>query len=492
MNASLLNPGLYWRPLGGNNIDQISGHCYQYTCIYQHLKQNLKKTSIIIDLGKFDNHQALGIKNSVAAVPDIRNLLTDETLNLKAIFITHSHPDHLNGIVHYIRAGYKLPTIYGGKYTKMILDNLYEYYQIGKILRPTFVVINDGDCFKFGKMKIEAISASHTSFDCFGFIIADGETTIYHSGDMKVDQTTYFRKPTNLKRIAELADSIDYTVADFCGIDNDGFAFREADVLKCLVKIIKKSQKKKIFFPVYPTHADMYILAFLTALKLRKNVIFFGNEDFYDYLKQMNRYGINFAKMAQGKIKLLFAPSPEMDELGDDYMVIGVFNDIGNIFNANSRDSFALITAKTFFNPLKGQMNARNIKFVTIKDYPILQGAGHGFVEDWNKIAAIMPHATFIPTHCPCFVAESFRPLADFLGIKLINPIPKNNYLYKLEKNQYTLLKKQPAVWMVAKDDLALAEVWQKATSGIGFLKRTFSRRRTVQKFEMMLCKRRK
>ena len=103
-----------------------------------------------------------------------------------------------------------------------------------------------------------------------------------------------------------------------------------------------------------------------------------------------------------------------------------------------------------------------------------------------------MPHATFIPTHCPCFVAESFRPLADFLGIKLINPIPKNNYLYKLEKNQYTLLKKQPAVWMVAKDDLALAEVWQKATSGIGFLKRTFSRRRTVQKFEMMLCKRRK
>ncbi len=43
---------------------------------------------------------------------------------------------------------------------------------------------------------------------------------------------------------------------------------------KKLVELIKKSRKKKIFIPVYPTHPEMYIMAFLAALKLRKNVIF--------------------------------------------------------------------------------------------------------------------------------------------------------------------------------------------------------------------------
>ena len=56
--------GLYWRPLGGNNIDQISGHCYQYTDIIVN-NSYFQASTIIVDIGKFDNHQALGIKNSL-------------------------------------------------------------------------------------------------------------------------------------------------------------------------------------------------------------------------------------------------------------------------------------------------------------------------------------------------------------------------------------------------------------------------------------------
>ena len=95
MNSFMQDAGLYWRPFGGNNIDQVSGHSYQYTCVL-HKKDKLKYSTIIVDIGKFDNHQALGIKNSIAAVPDIREVLRNKDLNLKAIFITHSHPDHLN------------------------------------------------------------------------------------------------------------------------------------------------------------------------------------------------------------------------------------------------------------------------------------------------------------------------------------------------------------------------------------------------------------
>ena len=487
----MLDTGLYWRPLGGNNIDQISGHCYQYTCVW-HEANKQKKSTIIIDLGKFDNHQALGVKNSIAAVPDIRELLTDKSFNLKALFLTHSHPDHLNGIVHYIRAGYKLPTLYGGKYTKLILQDLYARYQIGKTKQPTFVEIEDGNKFKFGKLEILPVNASHTCFDCFGFIISDEQTTVYHSGDLKVDQTTYFRKPTNLKKIRDYAAKINFVVADFCGINNDGIAWREADVLKSLVDVIRKAHKNKTFLPVYPTHTEMYILAFLAALKLNKNIIFYGNDDFYTYLDIIKQRGIDFKKIAKGKVKILEGMPNDLASLKENFVVIGSFNDIGDWFDAKPKDSFALITARTYFNPLKGQMNARNIKFITLNDCPILQGAGHAFLGDWEVIHKILPNAIFIPKHCPYFVAESFRDLAMFLKFTLIEPLPKNNNLFKLCGNKYKLISEAPAVWLVVKDDLSFTEVWQKPTSGIGFLKRTFSRQKTEKNFRIMMCKRRK
>ena len=93
--------GLYWQALGGNNIDQISGHCYQYTDIVSH-NRKLEASTLIVDIGKFDNHQALNVPGSSAAVPDVRELLTEARWNLKAVFLTHSHPDHLNGVLSII------------------------------------------------------------------------------------------------------------------------------------------------------------------------------------------------------------------------------------------------------------------------------------------------------------------------------------------------------------------------------------------------------
>ncbi len=483
--------GLYWRPLGGNNIDQISGHCYQYTCVVR-VKSKIKKSSIIVDLGKFDNHQALGIKNSIAAVPDVRELLLNKDFNVKALFLTHSHPDHLNGIIHYLRAGYKLPPLYGGLYTKLILEDLYIRYNIGKTSQPSYVIIHDGDKFKCGNISVEVISSSHTCFSCFGFIISDGITSVYHSGDVKIDQTTYFNKPTNIKRLSQLSSAINFVVADFCGIIHDDLAYREADVLKSMIKIVKKSRKSKIFIPVYPTHVEMYVLAFLTALRLKKDVIFYGNEDFFTYLSIIKKYGIDFEHIAKDKINIFYGRPKNIDELGNNFVVIGTYNDIGDYFGETPKNSFALITAKTYFNPLKGQMNVRNIKFVTLDDYPILQGAGHGYLKDWEEILKILPNAVYIPTHCPCYIAESFNALGKFLGFNLISPTPKNNDMFKLCGNKYQLLSRGPANWLVVNEDTSLTEVWQKPTSGIGFLKRTFSRRRTARNFEMMMCQRRK
>lgn len=494
MTDCFAEPGFYWRPIGGNNIDQISGHCYQYTDIVSR-KSGLSATTIIVDVGKFDNHQALGIKNSTAAVPDIRELLKTPFLNPGAVFLTHSHPDHLNGIVHYLKAGFLLPPLYGGKYTQMILDDLYAAFKVPEYMRPDFICIKDGDKIKIGSLETEVVSASHTCFDSFGFIIKSKTATVYHTGDMKIDNSTYFRKPTNLKAVKNLASKITHVVADFCGITEDGFAVREVATFKKMVRIIRKSHKDKIFIPVYPTHPEMYLIAFLAALKLRKNVVFYGSDDFYGYLELMRNYGISFEKMAGNRIKVFEGEPQSPDALGESFAVIGDYNDIGNFFGDTPDNSFGIITARTFFNPLKGQFNSRNIKFVTVQEVPELQGYGHGFIGDYEYLNNLLRKPVFIPTHCPCYIIDSCRPLMQYLGLNLIETTPKNNQLYRLEPGKCTLTAENPASWLVVSYSGSFAsfsEVWQKPTSGEGFLKRTFSARRCRNKFKMLLHLRRK
>lgn len=240
----------------------------------------------------------------------------------------------------------------------------------------------------------------------------------------------------------------------------------------------------------------MYIIAFLAALKLKKNVIFFGNPDFYSYLRRIMDYGISFDKMAAGRIKVIYTHNrDEIATLGDNYVVIGTYNHVSTAFDANSENCYGIITAKTFFNPLKGQLNAHNIKFTDVTAVPELQGFGHGFLGDYEYLNFILNRPVFIPTHCPVFVIDNFRELAEYMNIRLTGDTPRNNEVYRLNGSSIIKISDLPAKWLVVlyNDDFAyLTEVFQHSTSGMGFLKRTISKRRCMKRFKMYLHQRRK
>lgn len=495
MSYELDDIGLYWHPLGGNNIDQISGHCYHYMNVSKDKNGKKTKTSIIIDIGKYDNHRAFGIENSAAAVPDIRFLLQNNENRAEAILITHSHPDHLNGIVHYIKAGYKLPPLYSGSYTFIILKGLFEYFNVKQCDYPQFNVIKDGDTLTIGNIEIEVLASSHTCFDSLGFIIKTDSTTLYHSGDMKIDNSTYFRKPTNIKRLKELASSIDIVMADFCQVYKSGFTPREVDTFKRIVKSIKKSGKKKIFIPVYPTHPEMYIVAFLAALKVKKNVVFCGSKDFYSYLDLITQYKISFEKIANGHINILYKPSEEICYLDDNYVVIGDFNELDPIFEATSKNSYAIITSKVFFNPIRKILKEKNIQYIDVTTAPELQGYGHGFLEDYKYLNKILKYPTFIPSHCPRFVIDNFRELAKVLKIKIIDETPMNNEIYKINKGKCELIRKKPAIWLVVVyngDKAYYTTILQTPTAGKGDIRSTISERRSKKHIKACIYKERK
>lgn len=96
------------------------------------------------------------------------------------LFVTHAHTDHVLGVIWVIRMvaqckGYEgLLHVYGNdkvmKVIKTIIDMILAKKQLTKVAeRVVFHLLEDGDCFEVGDMKLECFDIQSTKEKLFGF-----------------------------------------------------------------------------------------------------------------------------------------------------------------------------------------------------------------------------------------------------------------------------------------------------------------------------------
>ena len=96
------------------------------------------------------------------------------------LFVTHAHTDHVLGVIWVIRMvaqckGYEgLMHVYGNdkvmKVIKTIIDMILAKKQLAKVAeRVVFHLLEDGDCFEVGDMKLECFDIQSTKEKQFGF-----------------------------------------------------------------------------------------------------------------------------------------------------------------------------------------------------------------------------------------------------------------------------------------------------------------------------------
>lgn len=198
--------------VGGNNKNRIGGSC---SVLEHKYAENRPPARIMFDLGAlFAPNYCLDVD---AAIPDVREYLdTNEsfaTKRLDAIFISHGHEDHIGGLVHLARAGYKFPHIYSSKASLELLKaalveagvdlNRSEWNE--KYIdengierrREIFFEVADGDKVRimnnekkplFTGVEIEPFNVSHSTIGALGFhtlttIDGNVEAGILHPGD---------------------------------------------------------------------------------------------------------------------------------------------------------------------------------------------------------------------------------------------------------------------------------------------------------------------
>jgi ribonuclease J len=196
---------------------------------------------IVVDMGlEFPKEDMPGIDY---IIPDIRYLKGKEQ-NIRGVFITHGHYDHIGAIPHLIpQLGN--PQIYTGDLTKAIIEKRQEEYQGKSKLK--IKVIDSKSKVRVGVFQVEFFRVSHNIPNCFGLIIYTPQGIVVHTGDFKLDFNPAGSEIPEISKIASLnSKNVLALLSDSTNASLPGHQLSEKEIEKNLEHIFLKARGRII------------------------------------------------------------------------------------------------------------------------------------------------------------------------------------------------------------------------------------------------------
>ena len=154
---------------------------------------------IVVDAGvMFPDDELLGVD---VIVPDIGYLLENKS-EVKAIFLTHGHEDHI-GALPFVLPYLNVP-VYGSSFTMGLVRNKLE--QHGLLENAQLHTVKAKDVVELGPFKVEFFHVTHSIVDSFALAIQTPAGTVIHTGDFKIDPTPIDGKTFDLHTLAAYGD----------------------------------------------------------------------------------------------------------------------------------------------------------------------------------------------------------------------------------------------------------------------------------------------
>ncbi len=464
--------GLYWTPIGGNNPDILDGNSHIYSCKHTHKNGKQKKSSILIDAGSFWGIESFGIDELNAVIPNTLPFLSKNGEKNKneaeALFLTHAHRDHIEAIPEYIKMGYKLPKIYAAPYTMAMVKKTLAKHRVPIKKWPEMENIKAGKTISIGDMNIEAIAVTHSIPDALGFVIKTPDSTIFHSGDLKADQTLAFGKPTDFKRLEEISkDGIDAMMIDSSDATTAGFSRNEEDVREAYKKLVKKHSKGKIIVTCATHHLNRIASIAKAAAESGRTVVLDGCSDQRLHMNGLKKAGIDLTKEIKG-LKILDGRSKKAKNLPDEKTLIitstgwgqkdaplqRAANNNYDGFDISSKDTviieaFGKEWIEKSLEGIKKPLEAKGVKIITGDDEPDIYGSGHGQKEDIKLIHKTVNPKVTIPMHCTDKICNNFLQMAKEENINTGGIVPKNATTLRITKTDgVEVISKEQALWI--------------------------------------------
>lgn len=196
-----------------------------------------KDDIIVIDLGlMFPEENMPGIDY---VIPNTSHIAA-KSKNIRGVFITHAHMDHIGGIPH-IMPKIGNPPIYMGPLTAGIVKARNEEYPNNPPLKVN--LMDSTVKYKVGKyFEVEFVRIAHSVPDSFGVIVHTPVGTVMHTGDFKLDDNNPFDKPADIEKMKQLAEKgFRVLLTDSTNAERPGRQMSEGEIFSHIERLFQEA-----------------------------------------------------------------------------------------------------------------------------------------------------------------------------------------------------------------------------------------------------------
>lgn len=225
---------------------------------------------IIVDCGlKFPDETMLGID---FVIPDVQYLIENRK-NIKGIFITHGHEDHI-GALPLVLPLLNVP-VYCTRLTVGLIKNKLD--EVCPDYQPKFREIARGAKVKAGSFDIEFISVCHSIPDALALAIGTPLGTIVHTGDYKLDPTPIDGVRTDFAKFARLGEEgVLMLMSDSTNVERDGVTPSEKTVGQTFERLFRLHKDKRIIIAAFASNLHRIQQVLNVAARFNRKVMLVG------------------------------------------------------------------------------------------------------------------------------------------------------------------------------------------------------------------------
>ncbi len=420
---------------------------------------------IIVDMGlQFPEEDMPGIDY---IIPNISYLKGKEK-NIRGVFITHGHLDHIGAIPHLMP---KLgnPPIFTAALTAGLIKRRQEDYPNERNLN--IKVVNFESSVNLGTFRVEFFHVNHNIPDVLGMAIHTPEGLVIHTGDFKFDHSPITDKPADIGRIAHLgSQNVLVLMSDSTDAENPGYSISEREIQKTLDAVFLKAQGRIIvatFSSLVSRVQQIITLSEKYGRKVAvdgysmKTTLEIANKLGYVKIKkgtmirpeQIKNYPDNQISLictgAQGEGRAVL-----MRIANKEHRHVQIKKGDTVIFSS----SVVPGNERTVQN-LKDQLYRQEANVIHYKMMDVHAG-GHAQVEDLKMMMNLIKPKFFIPIHGNYYMLKLHANIAKSVGIPEQNiVISGNGNVVELTKNSISLTREKVPSNYVMVDGLGVGDV---------------------------------
>ncbi len=412
------------------------------------------RDAIIIDTGMmFPENDMLGIDY---IIPDYQFLL-DEELNVRGIFLTHGHEDHVGAITHVLEAFPGTP-VYG---TRLTIGFVEVKLRQARLLDKTELrIFEAGDTLQAGPFSVETFHQTHSIPDCVGFGINTPEGLIVHTGDFKFDYTPIDGWPPDFGKIAEFSQrGVLALLSDSTNAVREGWTPSETTLDDGFERVFKAA-KGRIIVATFASHLSRIQQIMQAAIRHNRKIAVTGYS-MVENIKMATQLG--YLKPPAD----LMIPIDQIDSLPASKVVILSTGTQGEPSAGLSRlaqgrhrqldiRSGDTVVMSAHVIPGNEELVSRTInrlfqRGANVSYYPIdnIHVSGHASAEELKLMLNLVRPKYFIPVHGELRHLIRHGQLAEGSGIPSENiAVVENGVVVEFENGKMRLGERMPGRYM--------------------------------------------